>query len=97
MITEEADLLRLLYDFISLALWSPSSKELLRDLFRDLSIIIENNIIDDVSFEDSFKEYNSNSLARLILGALFGTALQAMLEPNDSNILDSLNTIQDVF
>jgi AcrR family transcriptional regulator len=97
MIKEKSELFRLLYDFISLALWSPSSKELLRNLFNDLSIIIEDNIIDDVSYVDSFKEYNPNSLARLILGTLFGTAIQVMLEPEDKHIVESLDVIQGVF
>jgi AcrR family transcriptional regulator len=96
MIRDKSELLRLLYDFISLALWSPSSKELLRDLLKDLSVIIENNIIDDVSFDDLVKEYNINSLARLILGTLLGTSLQVILEPDDDSILESLNIIQGV-
>ena len=93
LIEEKSELIRLLYDFISLALWSPSSKKLLRDLFKDLSIIVENNI----SFENSLKEYNSNSLARMMLGTLFGTSIQVMLEPEDKNILKSLDAIQAVF
>ena len=97
LIEEKSELIRLLYDFISLALWSTSSKMILRDLFKDLSIIIENNIIDNISFVDSLKGYNYNSLARMMLGTLFGTAIQIMLEPDDKNILESLDAIQAIF
>jgi len=96
LIKNKSELLRLLYDFISLALWLPSSKKLLRDLLKDLSAIIENNIIEDVYFDDLIKKYNINSLARLILGTLLGTSLQVILEPDDDNILESLNIIQGV-
>ena len=96
MIKNKTELLRLLYDFISLALWSSSAKKILGDLLKDLSVIIENNIIDDVYFDNLIKEYNINSLARLILGILLGTSLQAILESNEDSILESLNIIQGV-
>ncbi len=91
------NLFYLLYDFISLALWSPSFKKLLSDLFKDLSIVIENTILEDSPLKEYFKEYDINSLARMMLGVMLGTAIQVIVDPENESLFESLNVIKIAF
>lgn len=97
MLANNPGLFRLLYDFTGLALWSSSFSEQLRSLFKKLSDIIEEHILNNTNVNQVLKGYSSKSIARMILGAMFGTAIQVLLDPKEDNLPDALNAIQIVF
>jgi AcrR family transcriptional regulator len=96
MLKNNPGLFRLLYDFTGLALWSPSFSTLLRNLFKDLSNMIEELILKNSHLMENLQGYSPALLARMILGAMFGTAIQVMLDEDKENLPDALNAIQIV-
>jgi len=89
-------LFRVLFDFTSLALWSESFCELIRNLFKDFSELIETHIINNTK-NDKIKMYSPAVLSRMLLGALYGTSIQAILDDKEENIINSLEAIQIIF
>ena len=90
-------LFRLLYDFSSMALWSASFSKLLCSLYDDLAELIETHVLKDIPANSSLMDYTPISIARMILGAMFGTAIQVILDPQEKRITESLNAIELVF
>jgi AcrR family transcriptional regulator len=88
-------LFRLLYEFTSLALWSPVFNDLLNDLFEDLSNLIEKYIISNLQIKE-LKGYSRRTVSRLILGAMFGVGIQALLN-EDEELPEALNAVQILF
>ncbi|GFN36579.1 TetR/AcrR family transcriptional regulator [Tepidimicrobium xylanilyticum] len=86
---------KLLYDFSGLALWSPTFSHLLSDLYKDLSDMIEKYILNNSKLE-KLKGYSSKSLSRLIIGSMFGTGIQALLD-NDDELTEALDAMQILF
>ena len=78
-------LFRLFIDFTAQALWIPSFREKVNSLFERLSEIIEKNLMLDVNKSSWKSDYSPRSIAKLILGALYGTSIQLMLS-SDSNV-----------
>ncbi|ELB3406908.1 hypothetical protein RHK38_003004, partial [Listeria monocytogenes] len=78
-----------------LALWSPVFGDLLSELFKDLSDMIEKYIMKNLKMSE-LKGYSTKSLSRLILGAMFGTGIQVLLD-DDDDLLESLNAMQVLF
>ncbi len=97
MLVERPEIFKILYDFTSMSIWSISSRKLLRSLFEDLSNLIEQHIFSDPTATDSFKSYPSKSMARMLLGTMFGTAIQVVLDPEETDLPNSLNAVQAVF
>lgn len=97
MLTHNQELFCLLYDLTGLALWSDSFRDLLSTLFKELSNMIEEFILNNSPLLENLKMYSSEKLARAILGAMFGVGIQVLLDPNDEGIIDSLNAIQIIF
>ncbi|EKZ4777409.1 MULTISPECIES: TetR/AcrR family transcriptional regulator [Bacillota] len=95
MLKYNPELFRLLYDFTGLALWSPVFGDLLSELFKDLSDMIEKYIMKNLKMSE-LKGYSTKSLSRLILGAMFGTGIQVLLD-DDDDLLESLNAMQVLF
>ena len=95
MLKHNPELFRLLYDFIGLAIWSPIFSSLLSELFKDLSVIIEKYIFNDLQIED-LKGYSTKTLSRLILGSMFGTGIQVLLD-QDEELPEALNAMQILF
>ena len=88
---------RLLYDFTSMALWSPSFNNVLRSLFEDISNLIEKHVLNNASIKINFRGYTPNSIARMLFGAMIGTALQIIIDPQGKKLPESLNAIELVF
>ncbi len=88
---------RLLYDFSSMALWHPEFKETLKKLFQDMSDKIEKNIIQDDRLKSKLRKYKSRDLSRMLTGAMFGIAIQVLLEPTEKKLPDALNAIELIF
>lgn len=98
VLKNDPELFKLLYDLSSLALWSDSFKDLLSNLFKDLTEMIEECVANSNSLKDNLKEYNSDSLARIILGSALGIALQFSLDSNNNEkIINSLDLIPLIF
>jgi AcrR family transcriptional regulator len=95
MLKYNPELFRLLYDFTGLALWSPVFSNLLSDLFKELSDMIEKYIINNLQMKE-LKGYSTKSLSRLILGSMFGTGIQVLLD-YDEDLPEALNAIQILF
>lgn len=97
MLVERPEIFKLLHDFTNMAIWSVSSRKLLRSLFKDLSNLIEQHIFSNVAVIDNLKGYPPKSMARMLLGTVFGIAIQVILDPGGEDLSDSLNAIQVVF
>ncbi|MFZ5754308.1 MAG: TetR/AcrR family transcriptional regulator [Bacillota bacterium] len=94
MLNNDPGLFRIFYDLTGLALWSPVFSSLLRKLFRELSQKIEEYILIQTLPGENFRGYSSHNIARMILGAMYGTAIQVLLDPGEENLEDSINAIQ---
>lgn len=97
MLIKNPELFRLLYDFTGLAMWSPTFGELLSGLFKDLSNLIEKYILGDATIKENLKTYAPKSIARMLFGAMFGTAIQVILDPEEKSLPESLSSIQLLF
>lgn len=93
LIRKKPELLRLFIDFAAQSLWLPSFKRQLKKLFADLSEMIEKSILAGAVMNKSLREYSSKSLARFVLGALYGTVIQIMLDSDEDTAFDSLNLV----
>ncbi|MDP4132896.1 MAG: TetR/AcrR family transcriptional regulator [Bacillota bacterium] len=87
------DSLRLLYDLTGMALWSDSFKSVLEDLFKSSADIIEQYIITPKAEQSLLKKVSKETLARTILGTLYGISLLAILAPEEKNIYDPLSNL----
>lgn len=95
MLRYNPELFKLLYDFTGLALWSPVFSTLLSDLFKELSDLIEKYMFEDVQIKE-LKGYSTKSLSRLIIGSMFGTGIQVLLD-HDEDLPEALNAMQILF
>lgn len=97
LIIDRPNLLKLFIDFTAQALWLPSFREQVDSLFNSLVDMIEKNIMrDDTKVDTWAHEFSSKSIARLILGAFYGTSIQIMLaSDNDKqNAFESLSLME---
>lgn len=97
MLEKNSELFRLLYDFSGMALWSSTFSSLLRDLFSDIADLIGKYVLSSSSAKGILAGYSVKSIARMIFGAMFGVAIQVILDPKEEELLDSLNAIELVF
>ncbi len=100
LIKEKPNLLRLFIDFTAQALWHPSFREQLNGLFESITKLIEKNILSDEIIREigsGFQEYSSKSIAKLILGTLYGTSIQTMLGSDKEDAFESLQLAEIIF
>ncbi len=97
MLEKNSKTFRVLYDFTSLALWSPIFGEKLKNLFRDTSDLIEKNILQDNHLKNNIRRYSSREISRMLSGAMFGIAVQVLLDPVEKELPNALNAIELVF
>jgi AcrR family transcriptional regulator len=90
-------LFRILYDFTSLALWSPVFEGRLNLLFNNITELIDKHILLENYLTNKIKKYSSKTIASMLSGAMFGTAIQVILKPDDKDFLDALDAIELVF
>lgn len=93
MLSETPELFRLLYDFIGMSIWSDSFGKLLRQLFQEISDLIEETVLSNLSENDRFTGYSPKAVARMISGALFGIAIQSILDPETETLSDALKIL----
>ena len=96
LIMDNPKLLRLFIDFTAQALWIPSFREQLDGLFNDLTEIIERNLLIDTKISNRSLGYSPKSIAKLILGALFGTSIQIILGTDKESAFESLNLAESL-
>jgi AcrR family transcriptional regulator len=87
------NLFRLLFDLTSMAMWSESFGNLLNELFDDLAQLIEDNILNIATPEFKLSGYTTHTTARMIFGALFGTSIQVLLNPDEKELPEALSVI----
>ena len=90
---EKTEIIRLLFDLVSMSIWNATFKSLLSSLFDDVSELIRRYIFDDSISKIRDKKYSAEALAKSMVGTLFGTAMQYILNPSDHTLIESLNCI----
>ena len=97
LITEKTVLYRLLLDFYSLATWNEEIKKEFRSHFNEsVSLLCEN--LKQVPLKGSLLDMHSHELiAKLIAGAVFGVAMQYVMDENNTEAVFSLKIIRDFF
>jgi len=91
---ENPKLFKMFYDFTSMSLWSAQFSNLLRNLFDNLVNLIEKYVLDDIPLKSNLRTYTPKSIARMLLGAMFGTAIQVILDPQEKKLPEALNAIE---
>ncbi|QNU68762.1 TetR/AcrR family transcriptional regulator [Ruminiclostridium herbifermentans] len=94
---KDSGLFRILFDLTSMSLWSAPLKELLNNLVNNITALIEKYIFIGFEQKDKDKSYSTETLSRIVFGALFGTSAQVMLANGDNDIIDSLSAIEVFF
>jgi AcrR family transcriptional regulator len=94
LIRKKPELLKLFIDFTAQSLWLPSFKEQLKNLFNELSEMIEKSLLGEMAINENLRKYSLKSEAKLVLGALYGTSIQIMLESDEDRAFDSLNMVE---
>ena len=94
VLEDNPKIFRLLYDFSSMALWSDTFGKLLYSMYDDLANLIEKHILIKDFSNTRLTHFAPQSIARMIIGAMFGTAIQVMLNPQNKRVTDSLDAIE---
>ena len=91
---DRPDIMKLLFDLVSMSFWNPSFKILLSTLFNDVSGLIKKYIFEDTAAKIKYEKFSAEALAKSMVGTFFGTAMQYVLNPADKTLIDSLNCIE---
>ena len=91
MLSDKQKLLKLFIDFAAQALWIPSFREQVDSLFDSLTELIERFILNASQAHQSMPNYSSKAIAKLILGALFGTSVQTLLSADKKDSFESFD------
>lgn len=91
LIKEQPKLLMLFIDFTAQALWVPAFRKQVDELFDSITKMIEKHILAGPETSVSSVGGSSKSLAKLILGALYGTSVEIMLGFNKECDFEAIN------
>lgn len=97
VLEKDPELFRVLYDLAGLALWSEPFRLQVRDVFHGIIEQITNEVFTKELLSQFGYDYPAETLASLFFGALFGIGVQALLEPENKAIVQSLGAISVVF
>lgn len=97
VLEENPSLFKLFYDFVSMALWSEQFSSLLRNMFERLVNLIEKYVLNEAQLNSNLTNYAPKSIARMFLGAMFGTAIQVILDPDEKKLPEALNVVEVLF
>lgn len=97
VLQENPKLFKLFYDFTSMSLWSAQFSNLLGNLFESLVNLIEKYVLDNIPLKSNLRAYTPKTIARMLLGAMFGTAIQVILDPQEKKLPEALNAIELLF
>ena len=97
LLSENPELIKLLFDLTSMALWSKSLKSLLNELFNSLARLIEKYIVSEFFDKERFKNSSPRILSRIMLGTIIGTLIQIILSNDKEDMLNSLSSMNILF
>lgn len=90
---DRPEYIRLLLDIVSMSFWDQSYKDLLSSLFSNVSSLVKKYVFEDMAEKANSNEFSADARAKSLVGTIFGTAMQYILNPSDSTLLESLNCI----
>lgn len=93
VLERDAQLFRVLYDLVGLALWSEPFRLEVREIFRGITEQITAEVFTDELMAELGYVHSSETLASLFFGGLFGVGVQALLEPENEAITSSLSAL----
>ena len=93
MMYEQQELFRLLFDLVSMSFWNASFKNLLSNLFNEVSDLIKKHILENHTFKNKATDFSKEIMAKSIVGSIFGIIFQYVLNPSDPTLIESLNYI----
>lgn len=96
LVKDNPKLLRLFVDFTAQALWIPSFKKKMDNLFNDLAQMIESEIVEEVKEKAVVKKDAAQATAKLIFGALYGISVQMILGKEQDVSIDMLNLTESL-
>jgi len=97
MLRQNAELFKILFDLTSMAIWSATLKELVNDLFHNLTELIEKYIVSEFSDKEEYQHHSTATLSRMMLGTLFGISIQVILADGNEDMINSLSTLKILF
>jgi AcrR family transcriptional regulator len=97
LIREQPKLLMLFIDFTAQALWVPAFRKQVDELFDSITEMIETNILNGSENRESLHGHSSRSLAKLILGALYGTSVQVLLGFHQEEDMQAIHLAENLF
>lgn len=80
-------LIRLFFDLYSLSLWSEDFKSLLASLMDEINDLVKVEIVEELSDSDTVANISKTDFSKVIVGAVFGMALQYTLSPEENKEL----------
>ena len=97
LITKRTDFYRLLLDFYNLATWNKEiQKEFKAHINETIFLLCE--ILKQMSPKNNLiNSYSREEIAKLIVGACLGVAMQYVIDEDDSEAVSSLKIIQSFF
>ncbi|HOD93613.1 MAG TPA: TetR/AcrR family transcriptional regulator [Clostridia bacterium] len=96
LLKDNPNLFKLFIDFTAQALWVPSFREKVNSLFERLAEIIEKNLTLNTDNDNRKSDYSPRNVAKLILGAFYGTSIQLMLSSDNDVSFESLNLAESL-
>lgn len=96
LIREQPKLMMLFVDFTAQALWIPVFRKQVDELFDSITEMIEKNILNGTEHGGGIHGRSSRSLAKLILGSLYGTSVQIMLGLDREDDLEAISLAENL-
>lgn len=93
LLTDKPEHLKVLFDFMSLCMWDSTYMSTFKNLYEELTNMIEDFIIKDIN-ADVLENYSSRNLARMVIGSIFGIALQFLITEDKQQAFDTFETIK---
>lgn len=94
LIREETDIYKVVLDLFNMGMWSQTFTKPCRSFFEEITAIIEKYIASDYFLNEKLQGYSPNVITRIVIGAVFGMAIQYILDPENQELLDSLDILK---
>ena len=94
MISSNTSYYVLLLDLFSMSMWSEPFRTEFQLFFEDISTVVSDYISYDNSVDEKITMYKPNQVVRLIIAAIFGTAMQHISQGGDGEIVEGLDIIE---
>lgn len=94
LLRERPEGFRLLFDLVSLSLWNAALKNLLGGLFLQLSELLKTYVLTEDCVSRRPRGVSPDVAAKSAVGSVFGAAMQYVLNPRDTALLESMGRIE---